>query len=602
MKTSVLTLLLLLLLTGGMADSAVANPSTKDPDAVLQFRPGGFPPGDHVKPDYDAIAARYRKAKTETEAMWQRHEGQKLTVADAKKVAPLVLLHSQLSRDAELLKLRGEASGWDLAIRVADLSRRLEMMVRTMLKLPGLPLAALNQQIERDYQLGLKRVPQIEALIKRGQVCQAEGENYEILDSIRKNAIWFPGNDFTRHIQPFPVPSEAAIQLRRELAGKELRAIVEQFPDFDALRQELTTAAASIGMSGQIAVDGAMVSGPMFLQQWHARWPLVQAASQRALMAQRTLEQLGLPGDQNRSASLQQARADFANALPGLLAAVIQADAQRAPAAEAATRYPEYVAACATICGTGPREAYQAAFEPPLQALAAKGGLEAEIAAYRLATEPLLGWKRLFARTHAQAATAGATPVHDWASKVFTTPYQTHSILPPSNPSIQAAAVNSSVDLVLPAVLPAADVPKLTFTDLVPANASGQRWLARYRGRVFGLTGPPDSNAWKREVAHLEQGLLVNEQAAPPTLAAAISLHTARTGMFESAGGPLSQATVDGLLSRFSVLSDEAAALLPRGVLEDERIADQDPTQALRLRCDLATPRWFQHECFVLVQ
>lgn len=601
MKTCFLQGVALLLLAVSPADRARANPSTKDPEAVLQIRPGEHPPGDYIKPDYDAINARYRKAKTESDEMWQRFEAKKLTLADAKKVSPLALVQARLRRDASFLKLRGEAAGWDLAVRNAELDQRLASMIRELLKLPNIPLAALSQQIEKDYAAGVKRLPQIEALIKRGQVCQAEGEFYEILDSIHKNAVWFPTGDFTEKIRPFPVPIEAAVSLRRDQAAKELRLVAKQFPDFARLQQELIVAASSIATTGKVPAEGQMVAGPEFLKAWHDRWPLLQAAGQRGVLAQRALEQMGI-GEPVLAERWQRGRQDFAGALPKLLAAVIQSDANRSSAVEAAALYPEYLAACAAICSQGPRADLQAALDPALWAFAVKAGLEKEVTAYRNATEPVLGWKRLFARAQAKALSAGEEPVQAWASKVFTTPFQPHTILPQTAPTIQQALVISSANQVLPPVIPAENAPKITLADLVPANASRQRWVARYQGRVFGLTGPPSADGWKREVDQLRQLLLLNDAAQPLTLSAAASLTSARAGVFEAAGGPLSQATLDGLLSRFIALPDEAASLLPLGPLGDERVQDQDPTQALRLRCDIVTPRWYQHECFVLVQ
>ncbi|QDU30434.1 hypothetical protein ETAA8_55740 [Anatilimnocola aggregata] len=576
---------------------ALANPSTKDPEALLRIRPGEAIPGDFLRPDYQAINQRYQRAKIAIDELWDRNVAKKLTLADARKVGPAHLLTQQLRRDAEFLKLRAEAAGWDLAVRLDDLGSRLSGVINSIINLPGFPSNVLSEQINRDTQIGLKRLPQIDGLIKRNEVCRAEGELAEIVDSLSRNTIWFPGTNFNETYRPFQRNVEAANQLRREQASKELKEVVAQSPDLAQLQAELTAAAASIGSSGQAMFGSQMLAGPELILAWHERWPKVQAAAQRGVMAQIAIERIN-PAEENLSATMFAARQKFIADLPKTMAGIIQADAQRTSGADAAGLYSRYVASCAQLCSTGPRRELQAALEPALQSLAAKGGRETEVVAYRNATEPLLAWQRLLARARAKSLAKASPPVSDWCTRMLSTFTQQGTIIPDANKTIGAAQVISSANAVLPPVLPQGPSEPVVFADLVPVNSTQQRWVARYRTRVFGLVAAPPAEAWKAETDRLEQLLLASAQALPITLDAATALATAKLGAFESAGGPIDQVTLEPLLTRFITLPDEAASLLPRDEISESAGME---VSSLAVRFDLLKPQWFQHDCFVLV-
>ena len=283
-----------------------------------------------------------------------------------------------------------------------------------------------------------------------------------------------------------------------------------------------------------------------------------------------------------------------------MLAAIISSDANRAAAAEAGTLYPQYVAAAAGLCAVGPRQELDSAFTPALTALATKAGIEKDIAAYRTAMEPLLGWKRFLARSQAKALSAQAVPVHDWLTKACGAPANPHTILPEQQPHIGRAQIISTVDQVLPAVIPAGPPPSIVVTDIVPVSAGNPRRLARYQQRVFALIATLPEGALKAAGDQLEQQLLATQQMPPLSLDAATALVTARLGVFESAGGPVDQVTIEPLLTRFITLPDEGGTLLPLGAFPPEVVESTSPAQFLTVRCDIAEPRWLQNECFVI--
>ena len=585
---------------------SAANPTTKTPDALLKIREGEKVPGDYLEPDakaYAEISQRYAKAKVIADDLAEKLKADKLAIGDVPKVGPLYLLKAALMRDADFLLLRGEASGQDLLLRVRKIDELIFKVVPKLLALPNMNTKPAGAQLEKAHAAGQKRLPQIEQLIAQQKFVQAEGELNEILDDMTRFAIWFPGGDMTAMFKPFTRSFPQAAEQRKDRAVADLQALIERGPKTAEIQAELTQAATQIGMTGQATLNGQMLSGPAFLKEWQANWPKLQAGMQRTLMAQWTLEQIRdeLP---KKHQALITAQEQFAKSIPGLLAAIVASDAKRLPAAEAAALYPQYVTAAAGLCAVGARQDLDAAFAPAIAALATKAGMDKDVAAYRAAMEPLLGWKRFLARSQAKALSAKAAPVHDWLTKACAAPANPHTILPQQQPQIGSAQiVTSSVDLVLPAVLPTGPAPTVVVTDIVPVNPAAQRCVARYRQRVFSLLAAPPPAALQAAGSQLELQLLATPEQPPLSLDAATALATARLCVFESAGGTVDQVTIEPLLTRFVTLPAEGGALLPLGPLPPEAVDPSTPGQQkffLSLRCDIAQP-WYQNECFLIL-
>lgn len=578
-----------------------ANPSTKTPDTLLEIRPGEKVAGDYLAPDYEAISQRYAKAKALSDELNGKLQADKLALGDGRQVGPLYLLQAALKRDADFLQLRGEACGWDLGLHVAEFNGRLTKIVRKLLTLPGLNLKPLQLQLEKSHAAGLKRLPQIQGLIAQQKFVQAEGELEEIIDDMMRSAVWFPDTDLRSMFQPFRIDLPQAKQLRKDKAVAELQAVVERGPDFAKMQMELTQAATEIGNTGKALWNGQSVSGPELLAAWQANWPKLQATAKSAAMAQWASEQVA--GGEAKYAKLLAAQQQFSGAVIPLLATIVKGDTLRASAAEAATLYPQYVAAAASLCAIGPRQELETVFTPALADLAVKAGLDKDVAAYRAAMEPLLAWKRFFARAQAKAQLAKAAPVHEWATKVCAQPYQPHTIIPDPQTNIALAKIASSPQQVLPAVLPAGPPPVIVVSDVVPASAVAAGGLARYHQRVFAIVAAPPLDAWKSAAEQLEQQLLATSQTPPLTLNAATALATARLGIFENVGGPVEQVTIEPLLTRWITLPDSAGAILPLGALHpdcNDPATTFEQGKFLSLGCYMPQPQWFQNECFVL--
>lgn len=583
-----------------------ANPSTTDPEALLKITPSARLAGEHRTTDYAALQALYAKAKSQSDELWKKHEDQKLAIGDARQIGPLYLQIAALRRSADSLISLAEPCGYDLSLRTTVLEIRLDKVVRALLQLPGVNQTLLMKEVEKANAAGMKRLPQIEALLKRQQYLEAEGELEEIFDSVMRHGVWILGREIEAYVQPFRTPLPEATQLRKAHVTKELLKLAAEGPDFTQLQTELTQAAAAIGETGRATWNGQPLTGPELLQAWNQQWPKTQAAAQRAAMAAWKSENLNEKLHAKYRERLE-AQQRFAQSLPATLAAIVRADAQRAAGPEAGTLYRQYVAASGTLCALGPRPELEAALAPALAALATKAGLNQEVAGYRAATEPVLAWKRFLARAQVQRLTGTAPRVHDWCATALHSPDRLikQSLITAIPADTRTVQIADTPDLVLPGVLPAGQKPVVVVGDVVPVGAPGSRGVARYVRRVFALVAPPPPEAWKVAGDQLEQSLLASPAQAPLTLEAATALAGARLGVFESAGGAVENLTVEPLLPRFITLPDEAATLLPRGAWPGEVFdgggIDPDPQLALTLRCDLPKPVWLQHECFVLL-
>lgn len=590
------------LFTVSIAPSSLfAQATTKNPLGLLTIRPSQPIPGDHVSADYQAISGRYAEARKLCDELWQKYEDKKLVLADGKLVGALELLICKLTRDWEYLKLRAEPCGYDLQIKVGELSRRRSLIVNELIKTPGFNSAALMEQFKRAHDAGLKRLPPIQNLITRKQFVMAERELYEIVDEMRKYSVWFPDGDFRDYYSPFLVPVDAAVALRKQNAEAELVEILKGAPDFAKLQADLQQAASAIGSTGQATWNGQTVTGPQLIDAWRQQWPAVQGAAQRTAMTYWSLTHIR-NANAGEHVALLTAQKAFVEQLPAAIAAIIAADAKRASAAEAATLYPAYVEATAALCATGPRRELMAACEPALKALAEKSGKSNDIAAYTAAVEPLLAWKRFMARSQLGAVAKDAPAMPDWCNKVCGPPHQPNTILPEEKARkvVDEAYIVNSVDLVLPNILPMGPAPTISASDVVPV---GSRWVARYHHRVFAVVGAPPAGALQQVTNQLERQLLVTAAAKPLSLNAATVLATARLGVFETAGGPVDQVVIEPLTTRFVTLQNEAGAMLPLEPLRqmgNEGGVTTEQATYLSLRCDLTQPAWWQHECFVL--
>lgn len=589
-----------------LPNAARANPSTSDPEALLKIRPTQKLPGEHRVLDYAALQALYTKAKAASDELWKKHEAKTLAIGDARQIGPLYLLQATLRRSTATLIAHMEPCGYDLNIRMDLLERRLDRLVNQLLLLPGVNQTLLMKEVEKANAAGLKRLPQIEALIKKEQFLEAEGELEEIYDDIGRHAIWFPGRNLEGYLSPFATPLKEATQIRKAQATEELLKIAAEGTDFTRLEAELTQAATAIGDTGQANWNGQPMSGPELLLAWNAQWPKMQTAAHRAAMAvwmsEYMNEELNVKYRERLNAQQRSGQS-----WPATLAAIVQRDAQRVTGPEAGTLYRQYVAACGTLCALGPRPELDVALAPALTALATKAGLDQEIAGYQAATEPVLAWKRFFARAQVQRLTGTAPRVHDWCATVLQSPDKLaeKSLVTSIPADIREVKIAGSPSVVLPGLLPPEQKPLVVVGDVAPIGASGGRGVARYVRRVFALVAPPPAEAWKSAGDQLEFALLASPAQAPLTLSAATALAGARLGVFESAGGAVENLTVEPLQARFITMPDEASSLLPRGALPGEVYAgdgiEPHPHLALAVRCDLLKPLWFQHECFVLL-
>jgi hypothetical protein len=237
----------------------------------------------------------------------------------------------------------------------------------------------------------------------------------------------------------------------------------------------------------------------------------------------------------------------------------------------------------------------------PLENLAAKSRpFQAEVEAYRQATDQLLRWRRRTAEASARARGAEYPPVAQPLLNAFRQVGSAPGLVPAGSTHIRRAELSSPVPDVMRSAVDQLMGRRVTLDDLVGLATEPKMIVARYRQRHYTRFVLPHESAdrWAGEVAALESDLLIGPSAPPLTLEAATALWKARQGALESAGGEVSAVVLEPLSTRFATWPAAARSVFPLGPLP------QEPGSAAVLRQVLVqleiAPAWIRHECFFL--
>jgi hypothetical protein len=119
--------------------------------------------------------------------------------------------------------------------------------------------------------------------------------------------------------------------------------------------------------------------------------------------------------------------------------------------------------------------------------------------------------------------------------------------------------------------------------------------VARYDLRHYTMVAKPDvANA----IQSLKADLLVSDETAPLSLAAAAAIRSAEQGDYAAVGGVIKGVHLEGLIPRLAVLSEGALPFVALGPLPDEPREDRLLNHVL-MRFDIL-PDWVHHRYFFL--
>lgn len=522
----------------------------------------------------------------------------KLVPADARVVGPAAVLLTELEWHAKRLIRRQEAAGYDLELRRGELSARLGDAVIKFRALPKFSQTTMEAQIHVAIAAGVKQVPRLSQLVQGGKLIEAEGGLYKIQAEINRSGIWLAGVDLTDSMRPI-IELSAAIagpveMLEQQQAVAEARArLMELRPNWTAFLSEAKAAAEAVASSGQAEWRGGRIPGPAAVREVLSAWEALHRSCHQARAQAWTLIAFAAADGETLLSALESEHQAARDQLPGLLAAIIQADTRRAPAAEALALYPQYLGEAAPAAALGDRKLWLQALDPALNQLAAKAGIGDKVAQARKASEPLLHWRRRIARAQAARRHTMENDLHRVCEAAVRLQPDV-GLLPAEQLSIGALATLSPVDAVLKDAQPRLLGKAAAARDLVPGGKGG---VSRYSQRIYGVWASGDAPAISTQAERLEAELYATAGEAL-TLDAAATLWAARRGVYESAGGVIEGAAVDSVLSRFATLGQGEQPLLPLLELTGSELSQSPIYQGVLLRVRLK-PQWVQHECFV---
>jgi hypothetical protein len=176
---------------------ASAGPSDSQPEAGLEVRPY-----DGVSESLGREAQRlYEQARRDADRYRASRQRGALAGENPIAIGSTYVAALRLRRAAEHLKLRGEAAGFDYALRASDLqnqTRALAQEYSSLGRFSGEQLAARMEGLKRA---GVARLPHVRSLAAAGRWEAADAMLDAILDSLNQFAV-FMGGATSQYFQP----------------------------------------------------------------------------------------------------------------------------------------------------------------------------------------------------------------------------------------------------------------------------------------------------------------------------------------------------------------------------------------------------------------
>jgi hypothetical protein len=578
----------------GSAAPCSAAPSTEDPLGAFAVRKEA--PVDEWQATAESL---YREAIAELRSTQQEAESDNAQRISIRTIGDIHVGLRRVERLGERLLLFGETAGYDFVERVEAANRELADVMSQIRKLPH-----ARSRIDASYgtfrreaknkQRGLSR---IESMTERGSYAGALEAVNDILDELARMAVWYPIDKRASVLKPFwTVRTEPAEKMEAQwkaLAAEQLStAAAEEKPDFDLLLALLRQAAQGLRQQAKVSFAGRERTGPEVFRAAWEQWQNLQleAARYRALCWMNAQ-----PESEAALRAMLEDAGSFEQSIHGAMIALIEADADRAAADQIKPLYAAYLRAAGPLVPLTAEDSMADELQTALDELAAKSPpLVAEVAAYRLATDDLLAWRRRAAQSAADARRASGTPAHQAYRKAVTADGDNPGLLRKGAVTSENANLLGPAPEILQASIPEL-VGKSVFVErLIGLKPDHDMTVSQYRDRAYVQAKLPGALAG--EIAALEADLLISDDAGPLSLQAAVALASARRGDLAAVGGTLEEAALESVQTRFATLPEAGRTLLPLGRLPEESASRARVRQVLaRL---VVQPAWFQHEYF----
>ncbi|MEZ6112633.1 MAG: hypothetical protein R3C99_16710 [Pirellulaceae bacterium] len=599
--------------------TASANPNHRDVHVGMAVH------GEQAKVLQARIHGLYDEALKSTQRIIEM-----TAKGDLAKVNPQLFISARVpagqgARLSEQLRLLGEPAGPDYELRCNRLLQVSGPPLNQYITFPTSQkyIDGLRQKLAKQAPARANVVGRLEQLIQQQKWEAAEKMLDDALVLIYTDTTFFHSSETAVILKPFEQVTAAIrtamLNKRRQIAAQLLAERRQKLAfDLPGLVQQVSAAADSIGATGTFDPDGQPLSGPQTLTMLAGRWDEAHASAIRVMAIDwarhangydsaagydaaaaydpSLVGEVAAPATSDSASPLSQEYAKFTAAMIGGIVRLIDADAQRLPAAEIESRHAEYLAALSPISGQLADRQALSAFSAALDRLAAKSpALGLQVKYYGEATNELLRWRQRAAEAMARAATGDARPIEQqmYDATVSRPPDYT-GLFPQVNADRRYPALLASSPQILEPALPNLVGQTITASDVTRLAGNSKYAIARYQLRTYVNTPAPMDTAG--QVAELKADLFVAESQPPLTLAAAAAIHSAERGDFDAVGGEIVGAHLEGVITRFASLPTAAAWMLPLDRLPDEWPQQPSLNQVL-MRFDVQ-PTWVQHRCF----
>lgn len=527
--------------------------------------------------------------------------------ANARTLTHTHISIRRLRRSALDLQLHGEPAGFDFDLRAGPLQKTLNDAV-VHFKRTQAGVAHANQL--RQILRGTRSIQARNAAVQRvNQLNQQQKwlESYtvlnEALDELTSMMIFLEFEETRDFLTPFSsisisVPDARNKFVRRQLLDSLGKAAADQMPRTQELLTRITAAAKELRSAPTANIDGQPFTGPQCLGGFARIWRQVHLSALRC-RAIDWARRVSIPAamaanpasEPNRVVDAEYAR--FYTEVVKALASLIEADAERASGDEVSGLYREYLNVLAPLVTRTADDSLETAANAALEKLAAKQpGFAEEVTAYQMATDELLRWRERVAKAKTRSHAGQFEPSDQMMLRVTKSGVDYQGLLDERNPNLVGACLRASCPEVMSVASKGVLDRKFAVNNVV-GLAGGTFGVARYNLRHYTMVARPDVAA---EILSLKKDLLIIDEMAPLSLAAAAAVRSAEQGDYAAVGGTAKGVYLEGLIPRFAALSEGALPFVALGPLPVEPKEDRLLNHVL-MRFELL-PDWVHHKYF----
>ena len=593
---------------------------TKTLTPIMLFMSGNFTSwGADPSPKGPFEPLRQHATVPEAEELWKNVVSAEQSVrtqierfAKAKAIEPKQLTEALLTHDDMRtwdvrLQAIGEPVAVDFELRRTFYQSRLLDAYHAWLSQPN--SQAVRQkaiaQLTKTQQKRLKDYEAIASTLERGELQEAETKT----DAAKQDLYRLTNVLSLEERRPFTEPFEA-IRNRVESAANADRATTavaifkERIDSNETETKEtlkkIDVAIDSLSKSGLCSWNGSSVDGPTLLANVANAYKVAHAKLQSSAMLYRIQNRGDIAGAYSiGSASLANdnwpsVSQELTQAFLDRIARLIRAESLSVADEKAKEHYFAMLLILADLDTRLNQNDWTAATQKSLADLTRKAGISLQVADYDSATTELLFWKEQFSTAQAKRISTHVSLPAISKERLSMGPQQRlglYSDLPddPARPRLLAAIP----DLV-PLVAKSLSNAKVVVNEVRKLDNPKPTWMSQFQSGLYCMM--TSDMILPKQVAKLEQAMVVDASNPPLTLRATSAIQSARDGAYVSVGCTLQDFVIESPVSRFATFPIPASPLVPLGGVHPQ--GTQGELNFLLIRF-ATTPDWFHHRYFV---